>query len=496
MAPSARQAWRDAALLSGAALAVRAWVACWAAALTKDGTIYARAAEAAAAGDGVGLWLPAYPPLTALLAAVAPGLGLSIEPWGAVVIGAASAPVAGLVYAVALMGWNRRVALVAGALAAASPALSRAGGTLLATGPHAMLVLAALACAGRGLRGGGGLGWAWGAGLAAGLAYSARPEGLGAAIVVAVAAAWALWRPGPGPSRGRLAAGLAIGAAGLAAAMLPVVTHSSVVWEGLQLSRKKRVVAVFAAERIGLDLDAGQGLGAVLGRVPGAAWEALRDCVTGWHVLCAALGVVGLVATWRVGGGDAQRPARRLLALAAGAWLALGAFLKFSLGYLGESHVLVVGACLLPWSAVGLCWLAGVIGRRHALATLTAACAVVLLAKSLTPAAGRRQAEVDLGRSLGVLLPADPLVVSNLPRVSWYAGARARFIPERQGASAGPAQELAFFRGLGAAALICDAVDLEATHPGLLAVLEREGTLLARTPPESGDDYRAYRVGQ
>lgn len=500
--PGARsEPWRDAVCLAAAAFAVRALVACLAVAVTKDGTIYLEAAQAAARGDGVGLLLPTYHPLTSSWCAIPLALGFSAEPWAALFAALLAAPGAAFIYLLGRDGWTRYTGLLAGGMFACAPALARTGGVVLSYGPHLTCVLAALWFGARFLRPNASAGWAWAAGIAAGVGFNARPEALGALIVFALVATWRGWRLPAGERRGRLAFGLALCTLGVIAAAAPTVTHSSTVWGSFAISRKKRVGALLPTERVSNDMamqaqgHEGRGLSAVAAKLPGDLWETVHEGTQAWHLWLALLGLAGAALFWGEPNLPGQADARRLCALGAFAWLGLGFLVRFAFDYLSDRHVLPFGALLLPWSAAGLrvgaTFLNRWLGQRahHMLIGVTA---IILLAKTVVPMEGRRAAEVELGRGIAAAasLPPGALVISNLPRVTYYAGARASFIPKH----ADSATVLAFARGLGATVLIFDVDDVALTHPGLAETFAATPPL-ARTPEGSADDFRAYAIG-
>ncbi|MHC5020595.1 MAG: hypothetical protein ACYTGX_10880 [Planctomycetota bacterium] len=280
------------------------------------------------------------------------------------------------------------------------------------------------------------------------------------------------------------------------------MTHASTVWGSFAISRKKRVGALNPLERVADDMTmqqqghAGRGLGAVAAKLPYDLAETAHEATTAWHLWLMLLGLAGLAVFWGEPALPGRIETRRLCVLTALAWLGLGFLVRFAFDYLSDRHVLPFGALLLPWSAAGLRAAAAFshrwFGRRahHGLIALTA---IILLAKTLVPTEGRRAGEVQLGRATAAAAPLAPgaLVVSNLPRVDYYAGARARFIPKH----ADPATVEAYVRGLGAPVLIFDVDDVAVTHPGLFDHVQQRGwPLLARTAEDSPDHFRAYRV--
>ncbi|MCI0341224.1 MAG: glycosyltransferase family 39 protein [Planctomycetales bacterium] len=499
--------WKtDAAAAAGLALLAllaRLTVAGTAGAVPKDATVYLRGARALADGDWVGGLLAPYPLGTSWVASLPAALGFDLAAGGSLAVALLSAPAAAFVFLLAREGWSRPAALAAGLLAAVAPSPARAGGLVLSQGPHLTLVAAALWAGARALRPGASPGWALGAGLSAGTAALFREEGLLAAGAVLGLLLWRTARPGAGDRRLRLAAGAALCAAGAAAAALPQVSHASSVWGDLAVSRKKRLAAVTVGERLRHESEAaargdpGRGPGTLAAKLPGDVAETGRALGEALHPLAAAAALLGLLAGARAAG--PARDARLLAAAAAGAFSAIALGLQVSLDYLSDRHLLPAAAALLPWAGAGLeglprlprlaRWVRpGLEGRAAAIAAVVAA--AVLLAKTLIPVGERRAAERETGLALRARLAPGDLVLGNLPRLSFYAGGRGRFLP----VGASPDGVLAYARGTGAVILVVDPEDTGRTHPGLVARL---------APPEAeeilrsaggGGEYRIYRV--
>lgn len=219
---------------------------------------------------------PLFPGMLAVLDKVV-GTGSTTTRWeaGRLLESVLGAVAVLLVCLIAARVWDRRVALVAGVIAAVFPPLVLVGSSLLAESLFIPLVLGAVLAALRHRAGGAGVRWALAAGALTGLAALTRSNG----IALAVPLGFLVWCASPRRSRAAAAAPAALVGAAIAVlipwtvrnavvmhAFVPISTESGYVAEGTYnqvVARDTRYPGLWAPPV--------QAVGDVLARHPDAA---------------------------------------------------------------------------------------------------------------------------------------------------------------------------------------------------------------------------------
>jgi hypothetical protein len=366
-------------------------------------------------------------PLSAALTAVAARfLPLELETAGSLVgvlFGALAA--VGLATLVRDM-FGMRAGLAAGLIYAALPLAVRLAVQPLSEGPfHCFLMLAALA--GHRALLGRGLAWSMLAGASGGLAYLARPEGLGVPLV---AGGCLLLSGAAGPWRRRLLAATLMGA-GLLVTAGPYAAHLSREAGALRLTAKKDV-AVLSGVKAETPLQPLSDEG--LARRPArAAGQLLRHTSEALCHVPFLLALLGLLAPGR-------RRVRGELFLSLLVLLHAVVLFRLALtyGYLARRHALTPGVLLLGWAAVGLdrlgSWIESLVrfrrssppgnARRAAFASLLTILIAALVVIAWRPVDHRHLPLKRLGAWVRAELGAGRVVAPlGFPRVAYYAGA-------------------------------------------------------------------------
>lgn len=494
-----------AALLGLLAAGVRTVVWLRTAAMFDDGPIFLGLAGAIADGDWAAALRHPYHPLYPAAVAAVSALGLDPEPAAAAVsIAAGGAAVAAFTLWLG-EAFDRRTAWAGGGLLALHPFAVWFSADVQSDGLYMALFLWSaffLFRAPRTRR----LRDAAAAGAFSGLAYLARPEGLGLALLGAGAAGlWGLAavRRGKGPSLGLVAGG---GAALLLAAGVPAALYvvglrvETGVW---QLTQKKSVASLAGLEDTPSPVvESPLAPPAALPRAgdrppprrPGeriaaAAWDLYRSTVPVLRFELLPFLAVGLYAArgrpgWRglfVGG------------IALGYGVVLTA-LVWSAGYVSRRHALPPLLPLLGYAAFGLVRSAELVARRLVrwrpalarrepwLAGLLVAGFLVLawgprdwIPRRLDRLAERRAAEWVRAsdQSAARSLPAGPVAAGRL-RVAYYAG--RPFVPLPSGPPDGMLHHL---RARGVGLVIVDESKLD-DHRGLREARDAELVLVHR----------------
>lgn len=381
--------------------------------LFNDGPVFLAIAERFAAGDVAGAlahpFHPLYPAAIALSHALLAPFGASLEAAAAVAsaVGGTAAVLA--LHAFARRAFGARVGLVAAALLALHAGAVETGGDVQSEGVYLALFLGAVAALWRALDE-GRLPSAAAAGALSGLAYLARPEGLGVVIVGAGLAALGLVTGGwPGRRR---AAAAALALATAAAVGAPYAAFLSAQEGTLSLTRKKSVSWVagvpgakgepggLATGQAGMEApkrrldEAGRAaalarrraLAVAAGAIaadapPPAADDPRLDALVApsWTARDAGAALLDLVRTAH----RALRPELMLLLVAglvaargrpgprgifvgalAGLYLAVLFALAMNVGYVSSRHLLPPLAPLLAYAAVGVLAVADLAARR------------------------------------------------------------------------------------------------------------------------------------
>jgi hypothetical protein len=473
-----------------AALAAGLRAARWARtdALFNDGPLYLALAEAIREGDlGTVLdhaYHPLYPALTALLAPLAGGL----EPAALAVSVVSGAGALVALWAFLRGAFGARAAAVGGFLLAVHPRAIEFSADVQSEGCYLAFFLAAMACLWRSLAH-ARAGAAFGAGAFTGLAYLARPEGLGlAAVGLAVGLGrLAARRLAPVPAL-RLAGAAALGLA-LAGGVYPLALHER-TGEWL-LTRKKTVahlagVRSYQGPRVVAELpdapESASPRAVLLGELPAlpepeAAGERPPGLAAATYHLSRTVSsalrpeLLLLLAC----GLYAARGRPGLRGALVGATVALyGAVLlglALNVGYVSRRHVLPPFVPAFGYAALGLDWLAAALARAPlpALAGRPRRLAIALLVavgalgagKALKPQRGAALAERRAAEWLREQGGAGGPVAAHRRRVAYYAGARYHPLPKRFEAGV-----VGALRARGVRYLVLDA-DREESIPGL-----------------------------
>jgi len=441
-----------AGLAALAALAVAVRFAIWqrSAAMMNDGPAFIALAQDAAAGRLGELLAHPYHPLYPLAVALVRPLFASWEGAAAAVSVAAGAVAVACLYAFLRSAFGPGVAAIGALLLAVHPYAAPYSADVQSEGLYMACFLAAVAATWRALLA-PRLPAALLAGALAGLAYLARPEGIGVALVGMAVAAGLLAR-GLRPARAMaaLGAGLALGAAVFVVPYTAAVARET---GEVRLTRKKSVLAIATLEAgrrahpgsaagEGVEADWGERVadrlrpvGLAAGELAGAAKRAFRLD----HFLVAGLGA------WAAGGPLGLRGAfLGALALLYG-FVLIG--LHASVGYVSMRHALPPLLPLLGYVALGLptvgravLWAPAALLRRGAPSPhLALAVGLALLATASTVMALRPQrAERAAARAAAEWLAAQDLPVERVAaakeREAYYAGASHATLPDPRGA--------------------------------------------------------------
>jgi len=393
-----------------------------------------------------------------------------------------------------------RAGLAAGMIYAALPLAVRLSVAPLSEGPfHCFLLLAALAGQ-RALRG-RAPGWALLAGASGGLAYLARPEGLGVPLA---AGACLLVLRRAGPVRRRLLGATLIGV-GLLLTGGPYAAYLSREAGAIRLTAKKDV-AVLTGVRNETPLQPLSDEG--LARRPArAAAQLLRHGAGALSYAPFLLALLGALAP-----GRPRARGELFLALVVVLYAAVLFRLALTYGYLARRHTLTPGLFLLGWSAVGLDRLAPWVGglarfrrarpagnaNRAAFASLLVVLFGALLVAAWRPADRRHLPLKRLGVWIRAELGADRVIAPmGFPRVAYYAGARPLDLLGRHQSLWSPTPPpTAAFEAL-AADLVDEAVEIvvqSSRQPAPLRQwLEARSTLLHREADDGGKRWWAVR---
>jgi len=368
---------------------------------------------------------PLFAALTALAARLLP---LEIETAGSLV---------GLIFgALAAVGlatlvrdlFGMRAGLAAGLIYAALPLAVRLSVQPLSEGPfHCFLLLAALA--GHRALLGRRLAWSVLAGAGGGLAYLARPEGLGVPLV---AGGCLLVFGAVGPWRRRVLAAVLLGA-GLLVTAGPYAAHLSREAGAFRLTAKKDV-AVLSGVKAETPLQPLSDEG--LARRPArAAAQLLRHTSEALSHVPFLLALLGLLAP-----GRRRERGELFLLLLVFLYAAVLFRLALTYGYLARRHALTPGLFLLGWTAVGLDrlgrWIESLMrfrrssdARRASRAGLTSLLLLAILLAALLVTAWRPVDHRHLPlKRLGLWVRAElgagrVMAPLGFPRVAYYAGA-------------------------------------------------------------------------
>jgi hypothetical protein len=362
--------WPRVAAILLAALLLRALAAEWTPLPAQDGVSYLWMAQRFAAGDFAAPLGEVFPPLFPLL--VAPWLALGAEP---------------LIAAQLVLAFGGTLAVVACARLAGGGQLRDDALLLAATlglpirwcgevYPEPLFLLASAAALDAGLRGA-----PWRAGLWSGCAFGLRPEGL----AIPLALVWARRGAWPACVPAALAVALLAAARGLAG-------------HGFDPLPK----LAFHAEKLALG-DGGDP--ALLPRL----LDNSRLLPAAWLEAFQLVGLLALAGLWLATGARGR-------ALRATLLLGLGAILTF----------VVRRRFLSAWSAPVLALAYAALERvpPRARDWLVVACLAIGIWTGLRPTGADKLAEREVGEWLATQLAADEAIVSDLPRVVWFAGRR------------------------------------------------------------------------
>jgi hypothetical protein len=499
--------WRVPAALVVLAAVVRALRWAQTAVMMNDGPEFLRLAQELAAGDWrTALSHPYHPLYPLAIAAVHPLFG-DWERAGVAVSIAGGALAVGALFALLAEAFDRRLALVGAFLLAVHPSaleLSDVQSDALYLG----LFLAAAACLYRAIARSESR-VAFIAGLTAGVAYLARPEGLGLVVVGVLLSSVELLRRHWRLSQAlRVAAPLALGGA---LAIAPYVGYLSARAGGLVLTGKKSVTGVLGVAAVEAWLTTGsveyrapKPLDPLLAahpeltppprgarpfrdkpapkgvsKYPAAAALLLAELPKALRPEIVLLLAIGLFAA------RGRLSARgRFFTVAVGLYLFVLFGLAANSGYVARRHVLPPVVLLFGYAALGVVTLADALARvtrldaRLRLALPLVAVAALGLGKSLRPdrvnaLPERRAAEwVRAEAAPG----SDEAVAAVKQRVGYYAG--ARFVDLRRAPH--PALFLAYLRRERARFVVVDGKEraelesLTATEPGALTLVHEE----------------------
>ncbi len=390
--PGKTAAW--ALLLFGAALAVRLYASFRTALPSVDGVIFLSMAKDMAAGEWARALGRVFHPFYPLLAA--PLVSLGMDPYTAarILLSFFGAAGAALVLPLGMeLGASRGAAAALAALAAASVWASRYAGD--AYSEPLFLFLAALASLLylRRARRAGGKGGRLGtflAGFLAGLAFTTRPEGaaLGAAFVLA------------GPGRGLLALGAA----------LPAGIYLGARWALLgSLAPSPKLGFMLPMGPLGAPgLPAGLVLYLEnLGRAFLLGFESLGPL--GWSLSAAGILLYLLKRKWR------ERPGGKGLL-----WALLVALLAMAAFQVKRRFLLDWSPLFLAFGALAWDALSGKV--RFLLPCLLALSLAGSLVRLYPPRKYEKTGEVVVARWIGARLRPGEGLVTDMPRVAYYAG--------------------------------------------------------------------------
>jgi hypothetical protein len=470
---------RTVAALALLAAALRAATALGLGLIMSDGPVFLGIAQDMAAGEWRRALEHAYHPLYPLATAAAYGLvGDWIAAGCLVSIAAGTAAVVAL-WALLRDAFDRRTAWIGAGMLAIHPYAIDYSSDVQSDGLYHALFLGAVA-----------LGWralatrrlpaALGAGGAAGLAYLARPEGVGVVLVAAgIAGLEALRGAWPARRAAACAAALALGFGVVASPYLVALHEIHGEWT---LTRKKSVAAVARLDgsapasqpgESGDPRSGGSSLTPLLARVGPVAAAAAEVADVTWQGLRLDFLALALLGAWSVRGRPGLRA--RYLGGLAGAYVLVEFGLQLANGYSSKRHTVPPLSPLLGYAALGAPIAGRWIAERlrpffpRALAAPAAPLALIAalllawnLPRDLAPrrtgdVASRRAAEWLKAQSAAPPAP----VATHRSRVAFYAG--APYVSLRDAPAGGGGEELlAYLRAAGARYVILDDRDLDA----------------------------------